>query len=814
MKHEESKAKISVLIGYMLLILLLLVGIIGITYQIHKLSKLEKNKGDSENLITVGYVLATLYKAESLGNIIFTPNFDGDYSLLDKKDSLVTIVIDGISYLKIHSDDNYFIQKLDTVELLLSKKNDNELKILQLFDSIMKLPMQKRIVNVVLSQKELDNLTSVIKNRDTRLMDSTRIITKEKSFGEKFGDLFRRQTKDSLIVNNAQTSDTTIDVLPVKFTLDTISQYVTDFLFQRSKKNLQMSATLALRQMELQSINETLFNKINMILRSLEERDTNTKEQLAKKQNDLLLNSNIIGYVVALAAMLIAILFIFNIIRLINRQQNYRQKLELSNEQIEKLLKSREWLILSISHDIKAPMSSILGYTNICMESQNLSENEKYCINNMRNSSIQVIELVNNLINFQKIEQGKSFLKISEISPYKIVNEAFSTFKPIADTKNLKFILNNNFHKNLFCKSDSIFITHILNNLISNALKFTQKGEIEIFAELKQVTNELIFSVRDTGIGIEADDFKKLFDEFERTQSSEIQHIEGSGLGLSISQKLTELLGGKITVVSTKDKGSTFTLSVPVTDVKSVDNENKTTKNKKLLFVDDDLLMLKVCEQMAKKLGYVPYVTDKANNVINILNNNKIDIVFCDINMPEINGFSLVENIRKNFENPPIIFALSATAICEKDLKENGFTDILLKPFSINDLDLSIERFLKNNKSEEKKIKDGNSNFTPLINYAVGDREASVMIMQTFIDENVNIAREIEQAIKLGKSEEIKGLAHKLLPRMKMIENQEIVDILCALERGETGTAKNNNLMKLIENINVQAQEFIDKTLN
>ncbi|MCL1868189.1 MAG: ATP-binding protein [Paludibacter sp.] len=820
MKHEESKTKIIVLTGYILLIILLLVGIIGITYQIRKLSNLGKNQNESDDLITVSYLLATLYKAESIGNIIYMPNSEADYAMFAKKDSLVDVVRNGINYLKHNSNDKDFIQKLDTVEILLEQKTNNELKIFQLFDSIMKLPMRQQKVNTVLSQVELDNLTSVIKNRDTYLRDSTRIAIKEKTFSEKFGDLFRRTAKDSIISSNSQTLDIIEEIMPVNLTLDTISQYVTDFMFQRSRKIVKMTATLTIHQLELQNTNDILFNKINMILRSLETRELRAKEQFTQQQNDLLLRSNMIAYIVALAALIISILFIFNTMRLINRHRKYRKKLEKSNIKIEKFLKLREWLILSVSHDIKAPISSILAYTDVCMESNNLTDTDKNCIINIKSSALQVLELINNLINFHKIEQKKLNAKFFEFSPYNLVNEIFVNFESIAHIKQLKFILKNNLYEDLLCKNDPLFINNIINNLISNALKFTKKGEVEFSAHWEQNTNELIFSVRDSGIGIAEEDLHKLFDEFERTQSSEIQHIEGSGLGLSISQRLTKLIGGKIYVNSVKGEGSTFTLCVPANDVKTEENlfkniKDQDIKNKKLLFIDDDLLMLKVCEQMAKKLGYIPYATDKANNVVNILSNNKIDIVFCDINMPEMKGFSLIENIKKNTENPSLFIALSASAnYSEDELKEKGFVGFLQKPLNINVLELTINKLLNEINLQNKCAESGDIDFNPLINYAGGDKEASIMIMRTFISENVKIVHEIEQAIAHSSIVHLKDLAHKLLPRMQMIKNKEIVKILYALERGEIEIAEKQNLQQLIENVNAQAQEFIKKKLN
>ncbi|MDR1652627.1 MAG: response regulator [Prevotellaceae bacterium] len=825
MRHDELKTKIIVLTGYILLIILLLVGIVGITYQIQRMSKINKNNNESQNLITVSYVLATLYSAESIGSLVYVSNLEIDYALLARKDSLMSVVKNGISELKRHTDNKDFIEKLDTVEILLSQKTDNELKIIQLLNTIMKLPLQQRQITTILSKKELAHLATVIKNRDSRLMDSTRVVVRQKSFGEKFGDLFRSQTKDSLFLQTVQNTEIDEEIVPLSVTLDTISQFVTDFIYERNRKSFKMAAMLSMQQIELQSTNETLFGKINIILRNLEEREFFTKEQLIREQNATLFNSNKIGNIVTLAALIISISVIVITMRLINRQRDYRRQLEKQNAQIERLLKSREWMMLSISHDIKAPISSIMGYTDL-LSTNNKTDSEQNYITNMKNSSLQVLELVNNLLNFHKIEQGKLEAKLSEFIPYQHANEVFMMFKSVARTKKLDFTINNHIPENLQCKSDITFINQIVNNLISNALKFTEEGEINLETKLEQTNGkkELVFSIRDTGIGISPEDLHRLFNEFERIQSSEVQHIEGSGLGLSISHKLATLLDGQITVQSEKGKGSTFRLTIPALDVKMLGGSSQNAVNQrntkqKLLFVDDDLLMLKVYEEMTKKTGYDPYTTDKANQIVNILENNDIDIVFCDIKMPEINGFALVETVKQNVKSPPPIVALSAVSPCsDSELKAGGFVDFLQKPFDIIELNNIVNKLtgkpqdLKN-KDAESKTPEKRANFTSLLNYALGDHKASEMILRTFISENVNIACKIQTAIDNADNARLKELAHKLLPRMKMINNQEIVKILHALERGETKVAQQYNLTQLIKEVNAEAIEFIKNEL-
>lgn len=177
--------------------------------------------------------------------------------------------------------------------------------------------------------------------------------------------------------------------------------------------------------------------------------------------------------------------------------------------------------------------------------------------------------------------------------------------------------------------------------------------------------------------------------------------------------------------------------------------------------------------------------------------------------MPEMDGFSLIENIRKKTENPPIFVAVSASASYSKsELKKNGFAEFLQKPFSISDLDSIITKL------SDEKTDETHFDFTSLTNYAIGDKESATMIIRTFISENVNIVHQIEQAIMQGDSILLNDLVHKILPRMQMINNQEIITILHALKRGEIETLQKHNLMKLVEKINAKAQEFIDKTLN
>lgn len=818
---QESKTKIFILLGYVLLAIVATIGVVALYGELQKISTPDETS--SKDIITASNVLATLYEAESNGKMIFSGRNIQHEKL---RDSLITQVKNEIEILKRSSQDSFFISKLDSVEILLDLKYQNEKRMYLLMDSILKLPANQRRTTTVLSEKDLSDIESVIRSRDMQIMDSTIVMVRQKSFIEKVADIFTRNSKDSISLSSTQKREMIDSLVPINHVRDTIAQYLTDYVFERNLRHSILTSKLSFRQFQMQATNEILLAKINYILQSLEDKDTMSRLKIEMSKKEVLSNSATIGYRVAIGALIIAVLFMALTLYLINKQIRYRKKLETSKSRTEMLLVSREHLMLAISHDIKAPLSSIIGFIELLSKTK-LPDKEKYYLQNMQISSEQILELINNLLDFHKLDSGKHIVNSINFSPYLLVNDIYQSFIPIVKSKSIEIKLFNEISSLDIYNSDPFRIKQIINNLVSNAIKFTKEGYVDFSAKITKKGDKqwLIVSIKDTGVGISKEDLQRLFKQYERSRSADIQNIEGFGLGLAISKKLANNFGGDITVESELGVGSTFTLKIPIVPTKSTPEVQKKISQNigndsklRLLFVDDDKVLLNIYFEMLKQMGYEPVLCDKSTKALDELQNNDFDIVFCDIQMPDMNGFELVERIRNakfsRAKEIPVVALSARSDVSMGTYKEAGFTTFLPKPFTSQQL-LSVianlTGLLENKNIDNLNVKK--ASFNALIDFAEEDQKAARLILNTFVDENADTIFKMRTALNSNDWQTIKELAHKLLPRMRMINDSEIISILYNIENGEQDAEKLENAIKMIEKRNLEALDFIDKRL-
>jgi CheY-like chemotaxis protein len=323
-------------------------------------------------------------------------------------------------------------------------------------------------------------------------------------------------------------------------------------------------------------------------------------------------------------------------------------------------------------------------------------------------------------------------------------------------------------------------------------------------------------SVKDTGPGIADSDKVRIFEEFTRLEDAK-KSAEGTGLGLTISQKLAALLGGDISIESKKGKGSNFVLTIPIipfieepspdykTDSYAI-SSNKTM----ILFIDDDMMQLNFFAELMKKAGLSYTCCSQSAEALNLLQEKSFCMIFTDIQMPDIKGFDLVKKIR---ESPfpeaatiPVI-GLSADHNWQKKYKEAGFTDFLFKPFKAKQLFGIIEQYTNRKIQSEIKYPDRfDYNFDGLTQFISDDRIVALKMIDSFIEETDKNLDLLKFAIRKKDWTAIKELSHKMSSLMKMISAHEIVSILILFEKGSQSEEKAVTLCRLIEKIVSEAK--------
>ena len=493
---------------------------------------------------------------------------------------------------------------------------------------------------------------------------------------------------------------------------------------------------------------------------------------------------------VTLLAIIVMIWFIWRDAR---KERIYRENLEAANEEIQRIMNQRERLLLTITHDIKAPAASISGFIDLMKEYVKEAQGIE-CLQNIKNSAAHLSRLVASLLDYHQLENGLMKVQPVSFSPTQLVKESVEGMRLRAEEKGLAISYEmtmrmkkeanqkNETDKELFL-ADAFRIRQILDNLVSNAIKYTDHGSVNIEARVSKIMGKLTLtmSVKDTGKGMNDEEKRKVFQAFTRLKSA--QGIEGTGLGLSITQELVSLLGGEILLRSTLGKGSNFIVTLPIEpapkddsqedikqtsdhqEAKDSDNKKKAQQefaNHKVLILDDDKLQLQLLQEMLRRIAGDSWQVFACNHVIDaltILHNEQPALMLMDIEMPEMNGTEMITHI--NHTNMTVIAMTAHDTSIREQLIKAGFDDCLFKPFSIEKLSaiLGID-------SEPQ------SHFDALLAFAEGDEEAAKEILNTVKQELAEHLKNLKEAMeedslsidKIGKA------AHKLLPIASMMQ--------------------------------------------
>lgn len=493
---------------------------------------------------------------------------------------------------------------------------------------------------------------------------------------------------------------------------------------------------------------------------------------------------------VTLLAIIVMIWFIWRDAR---KERIYRENLEAANEEIQRIMNQREQLLLTITHDIKAPAASISGFIDLMKEYVTEAQGME-CLQNIKNSAAHLSRLVASLLDYHQLENGLMKVQPVSFSPAQLVKESVEGMRLRAKEKGLSISYEmtmgmkkeanqeNETDKELFL-ADAFRIRQILDNLVSNAIKYTDHGGVNIKARVSKIMGKLTLtlSVQDTGKGMTDEEKQKVFQAFTRLKSA--QGIEGTGLGLSITQELVSLLGGEILLRSTLGKGSSFIVTLPIEpapkddsqedikqtsdhqEAKDSDNKKKAQQefaNHKVLILDDDKLQLQLLQEMLRRIAGDSWQVFACNHVIDaltILHNEQPALMLMDIEMPEMNGTEMITHI--NHTNMTVIAMTAHDTSIREQLIKAGFDDCLFKPFSMEKLSaiLGID-------SEPQ------SHFDALLAFAEGDEEAAKEILNTVKQELAEHLKNLKEAMeedslsidKIGKA------AHKLLPIASMMQ--------------------------------------------
>ena len=522
----------------------------------------------------------------------------------------------------------------------------------------------------------------------------------------------------------------------------------------QSRRLSEHADSLAARNAELNRQLQSLIRQIDgKIQADLQKRED---EIATMREKSFIQIGGLTGFV-----LLLLIISYIIIHRNTNRIKRYKREttnlikqLQQAVEKNEALINSRKKAVHTITHELRTPLTAIIGYTALMEKGNDADKKEQY-VRNIRQSSDRMREMLNTLLSFFRLGNGKEQPNFSPCRISAITHILETEFTPIAMNKGLALTITN--QTDTVVLTDKERILQIGNNLLSNAIKFTENGGVSLTTDYDNGVLKLI--VEDTGTGMTEEEQQRVFGAFERLSNAAAK--DGFGLGLSIVQRIVSMLGGTIRLESEKGKGSRFTVEIPMQTAGELPERiNQTRIHHDRTFhdviaIDNDEVLLLMLKEMYAQEGIHCDTCTNAAELMEMIRRKEYSLLLTDLNMPEINGFELLELLRSsnvgNSKTIPVVVTTASGSCSKEELMERGFSGCLLKPFSISELmEVSDKCAMKGNRNEKP-------DFTSLLSYG----NESVML-DKLITETEKEMQAIREAGLKKDLQELDALTHHL----------------------------------------------------
>ena len=716
--------RIKILVGYALLAIVLLSATWMVYDNTRSLSAVNhaSERFMARRDIVDSLVFSMLETANAERSVLL-----GDASKWERFDRALSGSKRQARKLRLLLNDTLKQQRLDTLMALLIAKRENTLLVMNVLKNNSRDIYYNNKVEALHSGRDSIVISPQTKERHEQHETVYEVVKTKRGFFRRLGDAFRKQRTDTISTTRL-THQPSTDTIHHRLNIaDSVANALAEIHSEQQRANDRQQDIISTRNDRLQQVSIQLTKRTWQLLEDIQSDEHNALQRVVGKaissRRAMIVRIAVLGLLAILSA---AILVVY-ILRDIKRERRDRQRILEAKTETERIMQQRERLLLTITHDIKAPAASIAGFIDLLSEYVDRPKAVGY-LQSISGSANHLLQLVSALLDYHKLESGKAERHEVSFQPTALVCECVAQMQPLAMAKQLRLATDINVAEDMFCRSDAFRIKQIVNNLVSNAIKYTDEGEVRVGINVQNGT--MILSVKDTGSGMTPEEQQSVFNAFTRLPGA--QGKEGVGLGLTITREIVTLLGGRINVASTKGKGTTFRVCLPVKVVtnqgihsggalvssaptkqqvhqqskqnqgvhlsqvhqqsKEVHQQSKHNsmvgaletsappKGKSqhlntstpqptisVVIVDDDRLQGQLLNEMLRRIDGVQFditTTIHADEAISIAVEKNPHIVFTDIEMPEMNGSEIMRRIRN---------ASSATSATDKSVLRTKF---------------------------------------------------------------------------------------------------------------------------------------------
>lgn len=717
---------LKILVGYLIVLAAIVSVILIILHEKQQLYEIETNIADNR---TIRYGINTAHRfiteLATLGESVINWK-DTDYQNYRKKrlsaDSLLQ---------ELRQDCSEFIrpEQFDNLRSLLASKEQHLYHIMQIF----------------YKQEEADSLLAHRLPLVARQVTHPRTVTRRKKGIA--GWLGKKET---------------IHVAAPVETFYTLNEQLIEMQEERRHDLVSYTDTLRLKNTKL---NNELMKLITQ-MDNLAQTAFQQKEQKIEKmrRHSFRFMSNVLA--VAIVLLVISYLIIQRDLR---QKERARRILEESIGQNKALLEMRKKIILTISHDIRGPLGSINGSAELAMDTRDKRKRNNHLIN-IQASCRHILHLTNNLLDIYRMNENKESRNDVPFRIDQLIERIAAGYARVSNDKGLLFTTQLS-GVDITVHGDVDRIEQIFDNLLTNAIKFTKAGEICLIVIYE--SGQLTMEVRDTGIGMNEETLSRIFAPFER--AAQEVNSQGFGLGLSITRGLVSLLDGEIAVESSIGKGTIFRVTLPLVETQEKEDScvirNITRLPRQVLVVDDDSVQLEVIKEMLERNGVSCETCGNAKEVVQALRKQDFDLILTDVQMPGMDGFSLLKLLRNsNIGNSRTVPVMVMTARGDDDASgfmEAGFLDCIHKPFSTQEL----LAFISSGIAGQENYENDSDNFKALTS-EISDKHK---ILELFVEESEKSIAELQEALEKGNRKQLCETVHRMFPVWEMLQADDIL---------------------------------------